>query len=960
MKRFLVAILVLFMSMNIVSLPVEAGTDVNLQVAEYIMSWQLDNGGWSKDNPDMFTRYWDGTEKKAKYYQRDGVTPLGTIDNDATVTQIEYLAAVYNTTRNEKVKASILKGFDFLLKMQYPTGGFPQVYPEQQASVSLYENDATFNDDATVNVLNLYKKVLDKNSEYNNGLISTTLYNQIKNSFDRGVDFILKAQVEVNGVKTVWGGQHDPYTYKTTQGRSFEPLSLISQESAKIVEFLESLNSSDPEIKRSILSAKIWFHETVLEDVKYVRDGVNGEYFIDSPGTRTWYRFYEIGTNNGLFGDRDGSVAYSIYDISTERALGYGWAGTWGKTIYYAASADDYMRELVALSPGVEEPKEEVNDDRFFSQGEWIARGNSYIDENGFHFIESGEDTIQSPVLTSVNQGDKITIEMEITQTNRESSILVMNNEGLRSQNSEWQIGYATKTRIMNFDVNADFAESDKFVAFKIDGGVNGESIDVGHIDIYVNGEKQLFTTEEPVIEEPVIEEPVIEEPVIEEPVIEEPVIEEPVIEEPIIEEPSYPASAIVFTQGTNNTYVYDNFDAVNIGDTVIIDLDIIEANTADGKLVLNNKGLRSDKSEWVIGNGVKSRHIEFTVTKEFSSSEQFLELAFIGGQTEDTLVIDNLNVTFDRVVIEEPVIEEPVIEEPVIEEPVIEEPVIEEPVIEEPVIEEPVIEEPVIEEPVIEEPSYPSSAIVFTDGSDDTYIYDAFDTVNVGDTVIIDLDIIAADTVDGKLVLDNKGLRSDKSEWVIGNGIKSRHVEFTVTEEFNSSDQYLALIFVGGQPEDTLVIDNFEVTFDRVVIEEPVIEEPVIEEPVIEEPVIEEPEEDPGVSSFSARNIEFIQGSDETFETIDLTAAQPGDTVVVKITIGSTERELSELYLNNTGLREGTDLWKIGHGVKTKTFDFVINVDDLRDSDKFLEFIIADGQAGESIFVERIEVTIN
>ncbi len=331
-----------------------------------------------------------------------------------------------------------------------------------------------------------------------------------------------------------------------------------------------------------------------------------------------------------------------------------------------------------------------------------------------------------------------------------------------------------------------------------------------------------------------------------------------PVIEEPIIEEPSYPASAIVFTQGTNNTYVYDNFDAVNIGDTVIIDLDIIEANTADGKLVLNNKGLRSDKSEWVIGNGVKSRHIEFTVTKEFSSSEQFLELAFIGGQTEDTLVIDNLNVTFDRVVIEEPVIEEPVIEEPVIEEPV---------------IEEPVIEEPVIEEPVIEEPSYPSSAIVFTDGSDDTYIYDAFDTVNVGDTVIIDLDIIAADTVDGKLVLDNKGLRSDKSEWVIGNGIKSRHVEFTVTEEFNSSDQYLALIFVGGQPEDTLVIDNFEVTFDRVVIEEP----------VIEEPVIEEPEEDPGVSSFSARNIEFIQGSDEIFETIDLTAAQPGDTVVVK-----------------------------------------------------------------------------
>ena len=432
MKRFLVAILVLFMAVNLVSVPVEAGTE-SLQVAKYIMSWQLDNGGWSKDKPEIFTRYWNGTENKAKYYQRDGVTPLGTIDNNATVSQLEYLAAVYNDTRDSEVKASIIKGFEFLLKMQYSSGGFPQVYPEQQAAGSVYENDATFNDNATVNVLTLYKSVLDKESQYNNGLISSTLYNKIQDSFDRGVDFILKAQVEVNGVKTVWGGQHNPYTYETTKGRSFEPVSLISQESAKIVEFLESLNSSDSRIRESILSAKIWFHETVLEDIKYVRDGVNGEYFISSPGTRTWYRFYEIGTNRGIFGDRDGSVSYDIHDISLERILGYGWAGTWGKTIYYAASLDDYTRELVTLNPSIEEPvveepvvEEEGNDDYFFNQGEWIARGNSYIDGNGFHFIESGEDTIQSPILNSVNKGDRVTIELEITNTDRTSSILAV------------------------------------------------------------------------------------------------------------------------------------------------------------------------------------------------------------------------------------------------------------------------------------------------------------------------------------------------------------------------------------------------------------------------------------------------------------------------------------------------------------------------------------------------------
>ena len=902
MKRFIVAILILFMAVNLVSVPVEAGTE-SLQVAKYIMSWQLDNGGWSKDKPEIFTRYWNGTENKAKYYQRDGVTPLGTIDNDATVSQLEYLAAVYHDTRNSEVKASIIKGFDFLLKMQYPSGGFPQVYPEQQAAGSVYENDATFNDHATVNVLTLYKSVLDKESQYNNGLISSTLYNKIQDSFNRGVDFILKAQIEVNGVKTVWGGQHDPYTYKTTKGRSFEPISQISQESAKIVEFLESLNSSDPRIRESILSAKIWFHETVLEDVKYVRNGVNGEYFISSPGTRTWYRFYEIGTNKGIFGDRDGSVSYDIHDISLERILGYGWAGTWGKTIYYAASLDDYTRELVTLNPYLEEPvveepvveeEEEVNDDYFFNQGEWIARGSSYIDGNGFHFIESGEDTIQSPILNSVNKGDRITIELEITNTDRTSSVLVLNNEGLRSANSEWQIGYGIKARTLSFDVNADYADKDKYLAFKIDGGQNGESIDVSYIDIYVNGEKQVFE-EKVVVEEPVVEEPVVEEPVVE-------------------------AGTVVFTQGSDESYVYDEFETVNVGDTVIIDMDIIEAKTSNGKLVLNNTGLRSDKSEWVIGNGVKPRHIEFTITEEFANSNQYLEFIIAGGQNGDYIVIDNLSVKFNRVIVEEPVVEEPVVEEPVVEEPV--------------------VEEPVVEEPVVE-----AGTVVFTQGSDESYVYDEFETANVGDTVIIDMDIIEAKTSNGKLVLNNTGLRSDKSEWVIGNGVKPRHIEFTITEEFANSNQYLEFIIAGGQNGDYIIIDNLSVKFNRVIVEEPVVEEPVVEEPMI--------------NSFTARNVEFVQGANNALRTIDLTAANPGDTVVVKITIKSTDRETSELYLNNVGLRDGLGLWKIGYGVKTREFDFTINISDLKDSDKYLEFIIADGQDGESIFVEKIEVTI-
>ncbi len=46
------------------------GSQQMRQTAENIMSWQLENGGWTKDNPDIFTRTWDGKEKKPSTISR--------------------------------------------------------------------------------------------------------------------------------------------------------------------------------------------------------------------------------------------------------------------------------------------------------------------------------------------------------------------------------------------------------------------------------------------------------------------------------------------------------------------------------------------------------------------------------------------------------------------------------------------------------------------------------------------------------------------------------------------------------------------------------------------------------------------------------------------------------------------------------------------------------------------------
>ena len=72
-----------------------------------------------------------------------------TIDNDATYTQMRYLARVFTATRLTRFQAAFRRGLDYLLKAQYPNGGWPQFYPLRDG----YWSHITYNDDAMVGVL---------------------------------------------------------------------------------------------------------------------------------------------------------------------------------------------------------------------------------------------------------------------------------------------------------------------------------------------------------------------------------------------------------------------------------------------------------------------------------------------------------------------------------------------------------------------------------------------------------------------------------------------------------------------------------------------------------------------------------------------------------------------------------------------------------------------------------------
>ncbi|WP_332699975.1 pectate lyase, partial [Halalkalibacter lacteus] len=74
-------------------------------------------------------------------------TFVGTLDTGATTTEMRFLAKVQQQAPGQDgdaYRASILTGVNYLLAAQYPTGGWPQIYPIEGG----FHDAVTFNDNA--------------------------------------------------------------------------------------------------------------------------------------------------------------------------------------------------------------------------------------------------------------------------------------------------------------------------------------------------------------------------------------------------------------------------------------------------------------------------------------------------------------------------------------------------------------------------------------------------------------------------------------------------------------------------------------------------------------------------------------------------------------------------------------------------------------------------------------------
>jgi PelA/Pel-15E family pectate lyase len=305
------------------------------KIADIILSFQTPAGGWSK-NLDMSQHRRGPGERfaaeNASLHPSDADfdTPhdilwnyVGTFDNDATITQLRFLSKVIaaaDTERGVAYRAAFLHGIDYIFAAQYPNGGWPQVWPLQGG----YHDTITFNDDAMTNILELLRDISQGTNEF--AFVPQATREQAAESIERGIKCILAAQIRVNWRRTVWCQQHDALTLEPASARNYEMPCQCSGESARIMLFLMQQPRPNLAIVDAVHAAAAWFEKTKLKDVAFRWTEEGGRRLVPSPGSPPlWARYYEIGTDRPIFGDRDKTIHDRIEEISLERRRGYAW-----------------------------------------------------------------------------------------------------------------------------------------------------------------------------------------------------------------------------------------------------------------------------------------------------------------------------------------------------------------------------------------------------------------------------------------------------------------------------------------------------------------------------------------------------------------------------------------------------------------------------------------------------------
>ncbi len=313
--------------------PVKAAAAATEPIAENMLLYQRANGGWPKHfqgnkNVDYKRQLTDDEKRELQAGYEAGID--ATIDNEATTKEIKYLVKQYKETGNVRYIRAAEKGVDYLVMAQYANGGWPQYFPD----FSLYRSQVTYNDNAMINVLNLFMDIVTHSNDMED--IDTVYQRRCSLAIQRGIDCILRTQLKQNGKLTAWCQQYDAKTLQPAKARMFELPSLSGMESVGIVRFLMRIENPSKEIIAAVNGAVEWFNKVKIVGYKFVdivapneKSGRDRVFVPDDKGGVIWARFYDLDTNEPFFTGRDSERKKTIAEIENERRIGYAWYGVW-------------------------------------------------------------------------------------------------------------------------------------------------------------------------------------------------------------------------------------------------------------------------------------------------------------------------------------------------------------------------------------------------------------------------------------------------------------------------------------------------------------------------------------------------------------------------------------------------------------------------------------------------------
>jgi len=313
-------------------------------VADNIVSFQTPTGGWGKNQDrnapprvpgQMYLPFDSKAGSHATADLAGGWSFIGTLDNDATTTELAFLARVQAArpgADGQPYRAAFAKGIRYMLEAELPGGGWPQVYPLQGG----YHDALTLNDDTMIKATALLQRTAAGAGDY--GFVPAALRTAAGDAAERSISTLLATQIIVGGRRTIWAQQYDPLTREPVGARNFEPIALATAESAAALRFLMQQPHPTPAMRQAIMDGAAWFAAHGLYDVVWkAASGPEGRRLVSQLGAGPiWARFYDPVSQRPIFGDRDRSIQDDVNALSLERRNGYSWFNATGVAVFNA------------------------------------------------------------------------------------------------------------------------------------------------------------------------------------------------------------------------------------------------------------------------------------------------------------------------------------------------------------------------------------------------------------------------------------------------------------------------------------------------------------------------------------------------------------------------------------------------------------------------------------------------